>query len=210
MFYRVSELLDYTADEMTGQSLYNLVHGEDVHKMRKTHEDLLNKGQVMSNYYRMMNKQGGYCWMQSCATLICNTKNSDEQSIICVNYVLSGPQCATIVMDQCQVPGAKLGGGTTTNNLGDPSGEGLVPGGIRIKEDFDDEDTHDKKGNLKRPYRGSELDSSGSNGNDSLGGGGSNASANWSSEDMRGLNQGYAGANSSSKDWPFWRPPTLI
>ena len=49
---------------------------------------VLNKGQVMSNYYRMMNKQGGYCWMQSCATLICNTKNSDEQSIICVNYVL--------------------------------------------------------------------------------------------------------------------------
>ena len=49
---------------------------------------MLNKGQVMSNYYRIMNKQGGYCWMQSCATLICNTKNSDEQSIICVNYVL--------------------------------------------------------------------------------------------------------------------------
>ena len=49
---------------------------------------VLNKGQVMSNYYRIMNKQGGYSWMQSCATLICNTKNSDEQSIICVNYVL--------------------------------------------------------------------------------------------------------------------------
>ena len=26
--------------------------------------------------------------MQICATLVCNTKNSDEQSIICVNYVL--------------------------------------------------------------------------------------------------------------------------
>jgi len=71
---KVSELLDYTADDLTGQSLYALCHGEDVHKMKKTHEDLLNKGQVMSNYYRMMNKQGGYSWMQSCATLICNTK----------------------------------------------------------------------------------------------------------------------------------------
>ena len=40
--------------------------------------------------------------MQSCATLICNTKNADEQSIICVNYVLSGPQFANIVMDNCQ------------------------------------------------------------------------------------------------------------
>ena len=36
---RVSELLDYTADDLTGQSLYALCHGEDVHKMRKTHED---------------------------------------------------------------------------------------------------------------------------------------------------------------------------
>ena len=46
--------------------------------------------------------------MQSCATLICNTKNADEQSIICVNYVLSGPQFANIVMDQCQTEN-KLG-----------------------------------------------------------------------------------------------------
>jgi neuronal PAS domain-containing protein 1/3 len=43
---------------------------------------------VMSNYFRLLNRTGGYSWMQSCATLICNTKNSDEQSIICVNYVL--------------------------------------------------------------------------------------------------------------------------
>jgi len=38
-FYRVSELLDYTAEELTGQSLYALCHGEDVHKLRRTHED---------------------------------------------------------------------------------------------------------------------------------------------------------------------------
>ena len=37
--FRVSELLDYTAEEMTGMSLYALCHGEDVQKMKKTHED---------------------------------------------------------------------------------------------------------------------------------------------------------------------------
>jgi neuronal PAS domain-containing protein 1/3 len=70
---------------------------------------VLNKGQVMSDYYRILNKSGGYSWMQSCATLICNTKNADEQSIICVNYVLSGPQFANIVMDTCQTNDHKLG-----------------------------------------------------------------------------------------------------
>jgi hypothetical protein len=43
--------------------------------------------------------------MQTCATLVCNTKNNDEQSIICVNYVLSGPQYANIVMSKEQVRG---------------------------------------------------------------------------------------------------------
>ena len=35
----MSELLDYTAEEMTGMSLYALCHGEDVHKLKNTHED---------------------------------------------------------------------------------------------------------------------------------------------------------------------------
>lgn len=78
----------------------------------------------MSGYYRVINKLGGYTWMQTCATLICssnspanvnNTNNSkananqtvnannptsssgtstpslqddQDQSVICVNYVL--------------------------------------------------------------------------------------------------------------------------
>ena len=37
--FRVSELLDYTAEDMTGMSLYALCHGEDVHKLKSTHED---------------------------------------------------------------------------------------------------------------------------------------------------------------------------
>ena len=41
--------------------------------------------------------------MQICATLVCNTKNSDEQSIICVNYVLSGSQYSSVVMASEQV-----------------------------------------------------------------------------------------------------------
>ena len=35
----MSELLDYTAEELTGQSMYALCHGEDVHKLKNTHED---------------------------------------------------------------------------------------------------------------------------------------------------------------------------
>lgn len=39
LFFRVSELLDYTAEELTGMNLYTLCHGEDVQRLRKCHLD---------------------------------------------------------------------------------------------------------------------------------------------------------------------------
>jgi hypothetical protein len=42
----------------------------------------------MTQYYRVMNKNGGYTWVQTCATVVCNSKNAEEQNIICVNYVI--------------------------------------------------------------------------------------------------------------------------
>ena len=36
---RVSELLDYTSEELTGRNLYALCHAEDVNKLRKCHVD---------------------------------------------------------------------------------------------------------------------------------------------------------------------------
>ena len=64
----------------------------------------------MSTYFRLLNRRGGYTWMQMCATLVCNTKNDQEQSIICVNYVLSGSQYSHVVMDRQQVdqPGVRV------------------------------------------------------------------------------------------------------
>lgn len=49
---------------------------------------VIHKGQVLTHYYRLMNKSGGYTWLQTCATVVCNSKNAEEQNIICVNYVI--------------------------------------------------------------------------------------------------------------------------
>ncbi|XP_054271415.1 protein trachealess-like isoform X2 [Macrosteles quadrilineatus] len=100
---RVADLLDYTAEEITGMNLYTLCHGEDANKLRKSHIDLINKGQVLTHYYRVMNKNGGYTWMQTCATVVCNSKNAEEQNIICVNYVVSGKEYKNMIMDCCQL-----------------------------------------------------------------------------------------------------------
>lgn len=72
---------------------------------------MLHKGQVMTKYYRFLNKNGGFTWIQSCATLInsnssgasssataCNGKSptgststtpeEQEQCVIFINYVI--------------------------------------------------------------------------------------------------------------------------
>lgn len=36
---RVTELLDYTPEELTGKNIYNLCHGEDSEKLRRSHLD---------------------------------------------------------------------------------------------------------------------------------------------------------------------------
>lgn len=42
-------------------------------------------------------------WVQTCATVVCNSKNADEQNIICVNYVISNRECANLILDCCQM-----------------------------------------------------------------------------------------------------------
>ena len=50
-----------------------------------------------------MNKNGGYTWIQTCATIVCSIKNNDEQNIICVNYVVTNREQSNMILDQCQL-----------------------------------------------------------------------------------------------------------
>uniref|UniRef100_A0A224XJF8 Putative transcriptional regulator sim1 n=1 Tax=Panstrongylus lignarius TaxID=156445 RepID=A0A224XJF8_9HEMI len=141
---RVADLLDYTADEITGMNMYTLCHGEDAHRLRKSHIDLINKGQVLTHYYRVMNKNGGYVWIQTCATVVCNTKNADEQNIICVNYVVSGREYKNLIMDCCQLEdhitarGVKReetsGNDPENGSPGSETGDGRSTGGNHLSE----------------------------------------------------------------------------
>jgi len=49
---------------------------------------VLNKGQSITDYYRLMTGGGGYIWIQTVASVICNSKNIDEMNIVAINYVI--------------------------------------------------------------------------------------------------------------------------
>jgi hypothetical protein len=42
----------------------------------------------MTDYYRLMTRGGGFIWVQTCATTLLNGKNSDDQNVLAINYVL--------------------------------------------------------------------------------------------------------------------------
>lgn len=87
---RITELMGYQPEELLGRSIYEYYHAMDSDHLTKTHHDLFTKGQATTGQYRMLGKEGGYVWVETQATVIYNSKNSQPQCIVCVNYVLSG------------------------------------------------------------------------------------------------------------------------
>ncbi|XP_048341782.1 hypoxia-inducible factor 1-alpha-like [Sphaerodactylus townsendi] len=81
--------MGYDPEELIGHSVYEYYHAMDSDHLTKTHHDMFAKGQVTTGQYRMLAKRGGYVWVETQATVIYNTKNSQPQCIVCVNYVLS-------------------------------------------------------------------------------------------------------------------------
>ncbi|XP_032573665.1 protein trachealess isoform X1 [Drosophila sechellia] len=155
---RVSDLLDYSPEDLVNKSLYSLCHAEDANRLRKSHSDLIEKGQVLTGYYRLMNKSGGYTWLQTCATVVCSTKNADEQNIICVNYVISNRENENMILDCCQLEPSPdsikheegLGNDKSSGSPGgDASGEGnshLSAGDMKLNSPKTDSETHSHRG----------------------------------------------------------------
>ncbi|XP_029449212.1 endothelial PAS domain-containing protein 1 isoform X2 [Rhinatrema bivittatum] len=101
---RITELIGYHPEELLGRSAYEFYHALDSESMTKSHQNLCAKGQVVSGRYRMLAKHGGYVWLETQGTVIYNTRNSQPQCIVCVNYVLSEIEKNEVVfsMDQTE------------------------------------------------------------------------------------------------------------
>uniref|UniRef100_A0A8C7QPB3 Neuronal PAS domain protein 3 n=1 Tax=Oncorhynchus mykiss TaxID=8022 RepID=A0A8C7QPB3_ONCMY len=101
---RISDYMDLMPVDIVGKRCYQFIHAEDVEGIRHSHLDLINKGQCVTKYYRWIQKNGGYIWIQSSATIAINAKNGNEKNIIWVNYVLSNPEYKDTPMDIAQLP----------------------------------------------------------------------------------------------------------
>lgn len=74
---------------MIGHSLYQFVHVADLINLDTSHRSLLEKGQVVTKYYRLMRKTGGFVWIQSYASLVNNPRNTPKpQHVVSICLVL--------------------------------------------------------------------------------------------------------------------------
>ncbi|KAG5265679.1 hypothetical protein AALO_G00245140 [Alosa alosa] len=99
---RITELLGYESDDLLNRSVYEYYHALDSDHLTKTHHSLFAKGQVCTGQYRMLAKRGGFVWVETQATVIYNSKNSQPQCVVCVNYVLSGVEMEELVLSMEQ------------------------------------------------------------------------------------------------------------
>ncbi|XP_067844891.1 endothelial PAS domain-containing protein 1b isoform X2 [Heptranchias perlo] len=101
---RIAALMGYCPEELLGRSVYEFYHALDSDHMIKSHQNLCTKGQAVTGQYRMLAKRGGYVWVETQGTVIYNSRNSQPQCIVCVNYVLSEIEENNVVfsMDQTE------------------------------------------------------------------------------------------------------------
>ncbi|XP_036443642.1 hypoxia inducible factor 1 subunit alpha, like 2 isoform X2 [Colossoma macropomum] len=93
----VLELTGFSDTELCGQSVYQYYHPYDCQHILQAHLCLLVKGQVCTGKYRLLQKHGGYVWVETDATVVYNIRTGKPESVVCINYVLSGVEMADVV-----------------------------------------------------------------------------------------------------------------
>lgn len=82
-------MLGFEPIDLVNQSLYKFLHIKDLVTIESAHKSLMEKGQVVTKYYRLVRKSGGFVWLQSYATLVNNPRNMPKpQHIVCICIVL--------------------------------------------------------------------------------------------------------------------------
>jgi PAS domain S-box-containing protein len=86
---RLQDLLGFSKEEMLKGLVFDHHHHDDILMCQKCAEGVFEKGEGVSGYYRFVAKSGMYIWMQTRATLVCDSRTGRPQSLMCFNFIIS-------------------------------------------------------------------------------------------------------------------------
>uniref|UniRef100_A0A671NCA1 Hypoxia-inducible factor 1-alpha-like n=1 Tax=Sinocyclocheilus anshuiensis TaxID=1608454 RepID=A0A671NCA1_9TELE len=104
---RVTELIGYQPDDLIGRSAYEFYHALDFDHVTRSLHILFSKGQVCTSHYRFLAKNGGFVWTETQATVLYNSRTSQPEAVVCLNFILSGVEEADVVFSleqTCEKP----------------------------------------------------------------------------------------------------------
>uniref|UniRef100_I3JLN2 Hypoxia inducible factor 1 subunit alpha, like n=1 Tax=Oreochromis niloticus TaxID=8128 RepID=I3JLN2_ORENI len=99
---RVAELVGYKPDDLIGRSGFEFLHALDSDHINKSLHTLLSKGQVSTSQYRFLANNGGYVWAETQATVLYNSKTSQPDAIVCLNFILSSVEQPDVIFSMEQ------------------------------------------------------------------------------------------------------------
>uniref|UniRef100_UPI0037E78A9D hypoxia inducible factor 1 subunit alpha, like n=1 Tax=Semicossyphus pulcher TaxID=241346 RepID=UPI0037E78A9D len=94
---RVMELVGYKPDDLIGRSVYEFHHALDSDHVNKSLHTLLSKGQVSTSCYRFLVSSGGFVWATTQATVLYNSKTSQPEAVVCLNFILSAVEQPDVI-----------------------------------------------------------------------------------------------------------------
>uniref|UniRef100_A0A672RHZ3 Hypoxia-inducible factor 1-alpha-like n=1 Tax=Sinocyclocheilus grahami TaxID=75366 RepID=A0A672RHZ3_SINGR len=104
---RVTELIGYQPDDLIDRSAYEFYHALDFDHVTRSLHILFSKGQVCTSHYRFLAKNGGFVWTETQATVLYNSRTSQPEAVVCLNFILSGVEEADVVFSleqTCEKP----------------------------------------------------------------------------------------------------------
>uniref|UniRef100_A0A1A7XHA3 Hypoxia-inducible factor 1, alpha subunit, like n=1 Tax=Iconisemion striatum TaxID=60296 RepID=A0A1A7XHA3_9TELE len=100
---RVMELVGYQPEDLIGRSAYEFHHALDTDRIKKSLHTLLSKGQVNTSHYRFLSNGGGFVWAETQATVLYNSKTSQPEAVVCLNFILSAVEQQEVVFSTEQM-----------------------------------------------------------------------------------------------------------
>ncbi|CAN9511121.1 unnamed protein product [Ophioblennius macclurei] len=123
---RVTELVGYKPDDLIGRSAFEFHHALDSDHINKSLHTLLLKGQVSTSLYRFLANSGGFVWATTQATILYNSKTSQPDAIVCLNFILSSVEQPDIVFSVEQIHrGVQVPENCETHVFSEPEGQRL-------------------------------------------------------------------------------------